>query len=77
MDDFETDEDRMIYQLELHRDIITWICTKLTEFGIPFERTRGNSAKGDILLISASDSDRVKFLVREWNMSFNHQNERP
>lgn len=68
---FETDEDQMIHQLELHRDTITWICNKLSEENIKFERTRGNSAKGDILLISESDTGKVKQLIRQWHQSFN------
>jgi len=71
-DDFETDEDYMIYQLELHRDLITWICNKLSEHNIPFERTRGNSPKGDILLISVDDTPRVKEMVREWHLKFSN-----
>jgi len=48
---FETDEDEMIYHLELHRDIISWQCKQLDKKGIENIKTRGNSAEGDILLI--------------------------
>jgi hypothetical protein len=67
---FETDEDRMIYQLELHRDMITWVCNKLEEAGIEYERTSGNSSKGDVLLIHEKDIQHVKNMIFKWHNQF-------
>ena len=62
-DNFETDEDRMIYALELHRDTIKWFCNKLEEKGIRYKVTKGNSAKGDILLVDPEDAYIVKEMI--------------
>ncbi|WP_225085922.1 hypothetical protein [Pectobacterium colocasium] len=70
-ENFETDEDRMIYHLELHRDTISWLCKKLDEKGIKNKRTRGNSAEGDILLIKPEDAEIVRQMIRELHKTFN------
>lgn len=67
---FETDEDEMIFRLELHRDTITWLCAKLDAAGIKHQRTRGNSPKGDILLINEKDSQKVKSMIRQYHDEF-------
>ena len=48
---FLTDEDRMIASLQLHRDTADLICSTLSDHGIKYELTRGNSPLGDILII--------------------------
>ncbi|UNW06316.1 MULTISPECIES: hypothetical protein [unclassified Acinetobacter] len=68
---FETDEDEMIFHLELHRDVITWLCNKLEKNGIKYKRTRGNSSKGDILLINKNDTSRVQEMIRNYHKEFN------
>lgn len=68
---FETDEDEMIYHLELHRDTISWLCEHLDRKGIKNRRTRGNSAEGDILLIKAEDAETVRQMIRELHKTFN------
>lgn len=68
---FETDEDEMIYHLELHRDTISWLCKQLDRKGIKNKRTRGNSAEGDILLIKPEDAGVVRQMIRELHKKFN------
>jgi hypothetical protein len=68
---FETDEDRMIYNLSVHRDLIGWVIKKLKEEGIPAERTTGNDRKGDIFLIRSEDASRVQEIIREMQNKYN------
>ncbi|ENF7816823.1 hypothetical protein ABR157_002601 [Enterobacter soli] len=68
---FETDEDEMIYHLELHRDTISWLCEQLDRRGIKNRRTRGNSAEGDILLIKPEDAEAVRQMIRDLHKKFN------
>lgn len=44
----ETDEDKQIARLRVHRDLIGWIVDRLQEAGIQAERTTGGNANGDI-----------------------------
>lgn len=69
--EFETDEDEMIFHLELHRDTITWLCEKLKNNEIKHIRTRGNTPEGDILLVNESDATKVKNLVRACHTEYN------
>lgn len=68
---FETDEDEMIYHLELHRDTISWLCGQLDRRGIKNRRTHGNSAEGDILLIKPEDAEEVRQMIRDLHKDFN------
>lgn len=68
---FETDEDEMIYHLELHRDTISWLCELLDRKGIKNKRTRGNNSEGDILLIKPEDAEIVRQMIRELHKTFN------
>ncbi|MDH6105643.1 hypothetical protein NWP22_07155 [Anabaenopsis tanganyikae CS-531] len=69
--EWETDEDKMIHHLEVHRDLITWILKRLKEEGIDCKRTTGNDSGGDILYYNAEDEPRVKEIVRQINYQFN------
>lgn len=69
--DFETDEDRMIYNLVVHRDMIQWVIEQMAKEGIPCERTKGNSSKGDILIIKPEDASRVKDIIRQIQSKYN------
>lgn len=69
--EFETDEDEMIFHLELHRDTISWLCDKFDKQGIKYKRTRGNTPKGDILLINKEDTTEVKNLIRHYHKELN------
>ena len=51
--DSETDEDRQILRLKIHRDLIGWIIQELNQEGIPAKRTTGGNPKGDILIVNA------------------------
>ncbi len=69
--EWETDEDRMIYDARVHRDLIGWVIKELDKAGIPCKRTKGNDPKGDILLINPDDALRVQEIVRNINKKFN------
>jgi transcription initiation factor IIE alpha subunit len=69
--EWETDEDEMIYHLQVHKNLIGWTMDKLKEAGIPCERTKGRDANGDILYYRAEDELRVKQIVREINAKYN------
>lgn len=61
---FLTDEDRMIYRLTVHRNMITWLITRLADEGIQASRTTGNDPHGDILLLEPDDVPRVQQIIR-------------
>ena len=63
-DNFPTDEDRMIYRLQVHRNMITWVIQRLAEAGIQAKRTTGNDPQGDIVLLDPADVPRVQQLIR-------------
>ncbi|MBD1908155.1 hypothetical protein NDI37_15010 [Funiculus sociatus GB2-A5] len=69
--EWETDEDRMIYQLQVHKKFISWVIEKLNAEGISCRRTTGNDPKGDILVIEKKDVPRVKQIVREIQNRYN------
>ena len=62
---FPTDEDRMIYRLHVHRNMITWVIQQLADAGIQAERTIGNDPHGDIVLLDPADISRVQQIIRE------------
>lgn len=64
-DNFPTDEDRMIYRLQVHRNMITWVIQRLADAGIPAQRTTGNDPHGDIVLLDSADISRVQEIIRE------------
>lgn len=64
-DNFPTDEDRMIYRLQVHRNMITWVIQRLVDAGIQAQRTTGNNPHGDIVLIDSADIPRVQQIIRE------------
>ena len=68
---FPTDEDRMIYRLTVHRNMITWLLKQLEAEGIQAQRTVGNDPSGDILLIDAKDVPRAQQLIRKIQTTYN------
>lgn len=69
-----TDEDRLIYQLTLHRDLVGWVIGKLAEGGIASQRTTGNDPKGDILIVAPNDASQVKEIIRELHNQYTREN---
>lgn len=69
--EFETDEDMMIYHYIVHRDLIKWVIEQMAKEGIPCEITKGNSSKGDILIIKPEDASRVKDIIRQIQSKYN------
>jgi hypothetical protein len=69
--EWDTDEDRMIYQLQVHKKCIGWVIEKLQAEGIPCKRTTGNDANGDILIVDENNAKRVQQIVREVQNKYN------
>lgn len=63
----QTDEDKMIERLTIHKNLIGWVIEQLEAEEIKCERTIGNDPKGDILYFNPEDERRVKEIVREIN----------
>jgi hypothetical protein len=66
-----TDEDKMIYKLTVHRNLIGWFIKKCAEQGIQCERTTGNDPNGDIVICNSEDEPRVKELIRAHQKQYN------
>lgn len=64
-DNLPTDEDRLIYKLHVHKNMITWVIERLAEAGIQAKRTRGNNPHGDIVLLDPVDVPRVQQIIRD------------
>jgi len=64
-DNFPTDEDRMIYRLHVHKNMITWVIKRLADAGIQVKRTTGNDPRGDIVLFDPMDIPRVQQIIRD------------
>ena len=62
---FLTDEDRMIYHLTVHRNMITWLLKQLEDEGIEARRTTGNDSRGDIVILNQDDIPRVQQIIRK------------
>jgi hypothetical protein len=70
---WETDEDEMIYHLQVHKSFIGWVISILQAEAIPCQRTRGNDSRGDILYYKQEDESRVKQIVREIHIKYNRK----
>lgn len=68
---WETDEDRMIHKLTVHKNFITWVIQQLEKENIFCQRTTGNDRNGDILLINPEQVPRVQEIIRRMNKQFN------
>jgi hypothetical protein len=51
--------------------MIKWVIEQMAKEGIPCERTKGNSPKGDILIIKPEDASRVKDIIRQIQSKYN------
>ncbi|MEB3281509.1 MAG: hypothetical protein VKK42_21565 [Lyngbya sp.] len=69
--EWETDEDRMIEKLTVHKKFIGWVIERLEAEGISARRTTGNDSKGDILVVNEEDVPRVQQIVREIQNKYN------
>ncbi|MFB2833917.1 hypothetical protein [Floridanema evergladense] len=69
--DWETDEDRMMYKLKVHKKMIGWVIDKLKEEGILAKRTTGNDSSGDILIINEKDAPRVQAIIKQIQIKYN------
>lgn len=71
--EWETDEDRMIEKLTVHKKFIGWVIERLEVEGISARRTTGNDSKGDILVVNEEDVPRVQEIVREIQNKYNNK----
>ena len=71
--EWETDEDRMMYHYRVHKHFIGWVIERLEAEGISAKRTTGMDRKGDILLINEKDVPRVQEIVREIQNKYNNK----
>ncbi len=67
----ETDEDKMIYKLILHRDLVGFIIKILEEKNVSCQRTVRNDQNGDILFFNKEDEAIVKETIKNLNKQFN------
>ncbi|MEA5617578.1 hypothetical protein VB711_06960 [Cronbergia sp. UHCC 0137] len=67
----QTDEDKMMERLLIHKNMIGWLIEKLKAEGIECQRTTGNDPNGDILLINPEDEPRVKNMIRKIQQEYN------
>jgi hypothetical protein len=67
----ETDEDRQIARLKIHRDLIGWIIKELGKEGIQAKRTTGEDPNGDILIVNPDNVPRVKEILRQFKKRYN------
>ncbi len=51
----QTDEDRQIERLLIHRNLVGWVIDRLKQSAIEAVRTTGNDENGDIRLLQAED----------------------
>lgn len=70
-DNWETDEDRMIYNYQIHKNLVTWTIEQLTLAGVSCERTRGNDRNGDILISNTNDLQKVRKKLQEIHQKYN------
>lgn len=47
---FNTGEDKLIYKLTIHKNLVTKLVHLLTINGVSCDRTRNNDPNGDILI---------------------------
>lgn len=67
----EKDEDRLIYRLTLHRNLVDWTIEQLANAQIAASRTYGNDRNGDILLHEISDIPQAKVIVQTIQNRYN------
>lgn len=67
----QTDEDKMIERLTIHKNFIGWVIKQLQAEGIGCKRTTGNDSGGDILYFNPEDKQKVQEIVRKINKDYN------
>lgn len=67
----QTDEDKMIERLTVHKNLIGWVIEQLEAEGIKCQRTTGNDSRGDILYFNPEDEPKVKEIVQKINKNHN------
>lgn len=65
------DEDKMIFKLMVHRELVGWTIEKLQAEGISARRTTGNDPRGDIRLERDEDTPKVRQLIARLQKKYN------
>lgn len=60
----QTDEDRQIQRLLIHRNLVGWVIDRLKQSAIEAVRTTGNDENVDIRLLQAEDVAQAKAVLR-------------
>jgi hypothetical protein len=60
----QTDEDRQIERLLIHRNLVGWVIDRLEQAAIEAVRTTGNDENGDVRLLRAEDVAQAKAVLR-------------
>jgi hypothetical protein len=60
----QTDEDRQIERLLIHRNLVGWVIARLEQSAIAAVRTTGNDENGDVQLLRAEDVAQAKAVLR-------------
>jgi hypothetical protein len=60
----QTDEDRQIERLLIHRNLVGWVIARLEQSAIEAVRTTGNDENGDVRLLRAEDVAQAKVVLR-------------
>lgn len=60
----QTDEDRQIERLLIHRNLVGWVIDRLKQSAIETVRTTGNDENGDIRLLRTEDIAQAKAVLR-------------
>lgn len=68
---WKTDEDKQIFRLEVHRDLIGWVIQELERVNIHSQRTINNDPNGDVLIINPEDAPKVQEIIRDLQRKFN------
>ena len=66
-----SDEDKLIYQLRVHKGLKRLVMKELAQEGIPCKETSKNDPKGDILVINPEDVPRVQEIIKSINSRYN------
>lgn len=67
----QTDEDRQIERLLIHRNLVGWVIERLGKVGIDATRTIGNDSNGDIQLLQPEDIAKAKGMLRSLQQELN------
>lgn len=60
----QSDEDRMIEKLEVHRDLVNHVVKLLNDANIKSEPSKDNDPRGDVIILNREDVEKAKTLLK-------------